>query len=358
MSRCIHVATRKGLLRFEDEGAGWHLARQDFLGEPVSMVLEDVRDGALYAALHLGHFGPKLWRSRDRGQHWEELPAPAFPAADGDDAPSVEMIWCLEAGGFDQPGTLWAGTLPGGLFRSQDHGASWALVESLWQRPERAHWFGGGYDQPGIHSISVDPRDSRCLTLAVSCGGVWHSEDEGLSWSYRTRGMRAAYMPPERAEEPEIQDPHRLVACPANPQRLWVQHHNGIFTSEDRGLNWREITEAGPSTFGFAVAVHPTDPDCAWFVPAIKDECRVPADQRLRVTRTRDGGRSFEVLERGLPQTLCYDLVYRHGLDVDDDGQCLAMGSTTGHLWLSEDQGDSWNLLAGHLPPIFAVRFG
>ncbi|MCY1312860.1 hypothetical protein D9M70_633270 [compost metagenome] len=106
------------------------------------------------------------------------------------------------------------------------------------------------------------------------------------------------------------------------------------------------------------MAVHPRDADCAWFVPAVKDECRVPADRRLRVTRTRDGGQSFEVLERGLPQKSCYDLVYRHGLDVDDSGQCLAMGSTTGHLWLSEDAGDSWDLVAGHLPPIFAVRFG
>lgn len=149
-----------------------------------------------------------------------------------------------------------------------------------------------------------------------------------------------------------------MVACPADPERLWVQHHSGIFVSTDRALNWREIKQAGPSTFGFAVAVHPADPDCAWFVPAVKDECRVPAEQRLRVTRTRDGGKSFDVLEQGLPQELCYDLVYRHGLDVDATGQRLVMGSTTGHLWTSEDQGDSWSLVAGHLPPIFVVRFG
>nr|WP_231866695.1 exo-alpha-sialidase [Pseudomonas resinovorans] len=347
------------MLRFEPSGGGWHLARQDFLGEPVSMLLADPRDGHLYAALHLGHFGPKLWRSADAGASWEEIPAPAFPpVAEGEEGPSVEMIWCLEPGGADQPGTLWAGTISGGLFRSRDRGDSWQLVDSLWQRPERANWLGGGYDQPGIHSICVDPRDSRRLTLAVSCGGVWHSEDEGASWNHRTHGMYAAYMPPERAEEPDIQDPHRMVACPADPERLWVQHHNGIFVSADRGLNWREIPRAGPSTFGFAVAVHPTDPDCAWFVPAVKDECRVPADQRLRVTRTRDGGQSFDVLERGLPQQLCYDLVYRHGLDVDGSGQYLVMGSTTGHLWVSEDAGDSWELVAGNLPPIFAVRFG
>ena len=56
------------------------------------------------------------------------------------------MIWTLAAGGPDAPGELWAGTLPGGLFRSRDRGASWSLVDALWAKPERKEWFGGGYD--------------------------------------------------------------------------------------------------------------------------------------------------------------------------------------------------------------------
>ena len=357
MSEALYVATRKGLLSFARSNGAWRLARTDFLGEPVSMVLADRRDGCLYAALHLGHFGPKLWRSTDAGQHWQEIVAPAFAAEDDGQGPTVAMIWSLESGGAEQPGTLWAGTIPGGLFRSRDRGDSWHLIDALWQRPERAQWFGGGYDQPGIHSICVDPRDSTRLRVAVSCGGVWCSEDDGASWACRTQGMRAAYMPPEQAETPEIQDPHRMVACPAQPDTLWVQHHNGIFLSRDGAAHWQEISEVEPSSFGFAVAVHPAEPDTAWFVPAVKDECRVPVEQRLVVTRTRDGGRSFEALSTGLPQEQCYDLVYRHGLAVDGSGQCLALGSTTGHLWLSADQGDSWQLLAGHLPPIYALRF-
>jgi len=93
-------------------------------------------------------------------------------------------------------------------------------------------------------------------------------------------------------------------------------------------------------------------------VPAVKDECRVPVDAKLVVARTRDGGRSFSVLGKGLPQENAYDLVYRHSLDVDASGERLAFGSTTGGLWLSEDQGDSWRCLAQHLPPIHCVRFG
>ena len=270
----------------------------------------------------------------------------------------LKLIWSLAAGGPEQPGVLWAGTIPGGLFRSEDRGASWRLVESLWQRPERRGWFGGGYDHPGIHSVLVDPRDSRRLLLGISCGGVWRSDDEGASWALSAQGMRAAFMPPDQAHEQNIQDPHRVVQCPAEPDTLWAQHHNGIFVSRDGARSWQEITEAGPSVFGFAVAVHPREPATAWFVPAVKDECRVPVDGRLVVTRTRDGGASFETLTRGLPPPPAYDLIYRHALGVDASGERLAMASTSGNLWLSENGGDDWQCLSTHLPPVSALAFG
>lgn len=189
----LHVASRKGLFSFTQAGAAWSAGPPAFLGEPVTAVLADPRDGTLYAALRLGHFGVKLHRSDNAGATWTELPAPAFPAEPGDGAaaPSVDMIWTLAAGGADEPGVLWAGTLPGALFRSADRGASWALNRSLWGRPERAQWFGGGYDHPGIHTIHVDPCDPRRLTLGVSCGGVWKSADTGATWRQTGQGLRA-----------------------------------------------------------------------------------------------------------------------------------------------------------------------
>lgn len=361
MAERIYAATRKGLFTLaRGKDARWRVTQTDFLGDPVTMVLPDARGGIVYAALKLGQFGPKLRRTRD-GKTWEECATPAFPTAADDAAPksaSVVQVWSLECGGPNESHTLWAGTIPGGLFNSHDGGNSWTLVESLWDRPERREWFGGGYNQPGIHSICVDPRDARHITVGVSCGGVWATADAGASWQCRAQGMRAAYMPPARAYDPNVQDPHRLVQCPSHPDTYWVQHHNGIFRSTDNAASWREITDVKPSAFGFAVAVHPRDPDTAWFVPAVKDECRVPVDGKLVVTRTRDGGKTFEVLRMGLPQEQAYDLVYRHGLDVDASGERLVFGSTTGSLWLSEDQGESWQNLAARLPPIYCVRFG
>jgi hypothetical protein len=270
---------------------------------------------------------------------------------------TLVKLWALEAGGAAEPGRLWCGTIPGGLFRSDDGAASWQLVRGLWDRAERSGWFGGGYDAPGIHSICVDPRDARRLVLAISSGGVWCSSDAGASWEQGAHGMRAAYMSPERAFDPNIQDVHRLVQCAAQPEHFWAQHHNGVFASDAGARRWREIADVPPSAFGFAVAVHPRDPRTAWFVPAIKDERRVPVDGALVVARTRDGGASFEVLREGLPQRECYDLVYRHGLAVDASGERLAFGSTTGGVWTSGDGGDSWQALAARLPPVHAITF-
>jgi hypothetical protein len=368
MSRCIFVATRKGLFTVERNGRGrWAVARAAFLGDNVSMVLADPRDGCAYTALDHGHFGAKLHRSRDGGETWEECAVPAYPPKpeDVDERDSwgkplewkLSKVWALEAGHADEPGVLWCGTIPGGLFRSGDGGVSWELVRSLWDHSGRKKWFGGGADLPGIHSVCVHPRDGRHVTVGVSCGGVWVTTDGGATWDCRAEGMWAAYMPPEQKNDPGIQDPHRVVQCRARPECLWAQHHNGIFRSTDGSASWQEVTAIQPSTFGFAVAVHPADPDTAWFVPAVKDEHRIPVAGQVVVARTRDGGRTCEVLRHGLPQEHAYDLTFRHALDVDGRGESLTFGSTTGSVWASDDQGDSWQSVSEHLPPVYAVRF-
>lgn len=366
MNARIYVATRKGLFTVERTPAGWVIARAAFLGDNVSMVLPDSRDGSVYAALDHGHFGAKLHRSRDGGSTFEEIGTPAYPPAPegyeerdlwGKVIPwKLHRIWALEAGHQRQPGLLWCGTIPGGLFRSVDEGQTWELVRSLWDHPGRKEWFGGGADLPGLHSICVDPRDGRRVTVGVSCGGVWQSQDGGETWACRADGMWAAYMPPERKFDPLIQDPHCVVQCRGQPDFLWAQHHNGVFRSCDNASRWQEVPGVPPSVFGFAVAVHPRDGNVAWFVPGINDERRIPVGGRVVVTRTRDGGQSFEVLTNGLPQEHAYDLIYRHALDVDATGECLAFGSTTGSLWVSSDQGNHWQCVSAHLPPIYCVR--
>ncbi|MGX5175118.1 WD40/YVTN/BNR-like repeat-containing protein [Aliikangiella sp. IMCC44653] len=355
MQTIAFIATRKGLFRLFSD---WSLSKVAFEGVPVTSFVINSADGVCYAGLNHGHFGVKMHRSADWGETWQEVSAPAYPKAEEPDkGESVELIWSLAFARPENSDELWLGTVPGGLFYSNNGGKSWTLNQSLFDYQQQHEWFGGGYDKPGIHSICVDPRNSQHIRVAISCGGVWQTLDAANSWSNVANGMRAEYMPPEQAFDLNIQDPHYMVQCKAHPDYFWVQHHNGIFKSSDSANHWQEIENVKPSNFGFAVAVHPNNPQQAWFVPGVKDECRVPVDAKLVVTRTKDGGETFESLSQGLPEQACYDLIYRHALDVDVTGERLLMGSTTGNLWISENEGDQWRCLSHYLPPIYAVHF-
>src|SRR5262245_19193187 len=303
MSRRMIVGTRKGFFVLDRQSTDWRITTASLLGDHCSMCLHDPRDGTLYSAIYLGHFGAKMHRSRDEGKTWEEIPVPVYPPKpEGVDDTNpmsgkaipwkLEMIWSLAAGHRSQPGVLWCGTLPGGLFRSNDSGASWELVRSLWDDPRRKSWFGGGADLPGIHSICVDPSNGNRIFLGVSCGGVWLTEDGGQTWDVRATGMRADYMPPEQQYNPLIQDPHLVVQCPGNTSHLWAQHHNGVFRTTDGGVKWEDVPNVQPSVFGFAIAIHPSDPKTVWTIPAVKDEKRYPVSGKVVVARTRNGGES------------------------------------------------------------------
>lgn len=354
------LATRKGLLEVSND----RINALHFAGESVSQVMSDSRTGHWYAAQNLGHFGIKLKRSSDKGQSWQDIAAPALPIkpttgplADDPIAWNVELIWSLEAGGADRPGELWLGTIPGALFHSTDAGDSWQLNTALWEDPQRREWFGGGYDQPGIHSIVVNPTNPRQVTLAISSGGIWTTIDRGQSWQLIGQGQVADFLPPEQANNLNQQDAHRLAQCHAQPQRLWMQHHGGQYLSSDAGQHFSPINKGSGFDFGFAVAADPNNPQRAWFVPGVADAQRYPKDTALCVLRTDDGGKSFTQLRSGLPQIGCFDLVYRHGLIVDDTGKRLAMASTTGHLWTSSDAGDHWQQSPLMLAPVYSLAF-
>src|ERR1700688_4215584 len=212
MSDRLLVATRKGLFSLERKRAGCTPDLIGFVGNPVTNVLRQ-DDGVMFAALKLGHFGPKLHRSDDDGRTWRGIEAPAF-AADTPGEPSLFQIWSLEGGGPHHPNRLWIGAIPAGLFRSDDRGDSWQLMTALWNVPERARWFGGGYDDAGIHSISPDPRDPGRTFVAISCGGVWETRDDGATWNVLGKGLVAPYGAPRRPMSCGCSTPPAFIAPP------------------------------------------------------------------------------------------------------------------------------------------------
>ncbi len=360
----IALATRKGLFEVHTSATEAIIARHHFAGDALSQVLVDERNGTWYAAQNLGHFGVKLKRSNNQGNSWEDVAAPAFPIKPSEgpwfDDPTpwnLEQVWELAVGGADIPGELWAGCIPAGLFRSIDYGQSWQLVESLWRNEKRRDWFGGGYDQAGIHSILIDPRDPKHLTVGISCGGVWESRDRAQTWALIGEGQEADFLPPEQSGNLNQQDPHRLVMCASSPEVMWIQHHAGQYRSTDGAKTFMRLNKGSGQDFGFALAVDPNNGKRAWFVPALADAQRFARNGALCVLRTDDGGETFKECRAGLPQQACFDLIYRHNLIVDKTGKQLAMASSTGHLWFSYDAGETWQVAEMLLPPVYALSF-
>lgn len=268
---------------------------------------------------------------------------------------SLSYIWIVAPGPDEQPNRRYMGTEPGGLFQSDDGGQSWGLVESLWNHPSRLeHWFGGGRDYAGIDSVIIDPRDSKHLFVAVSCGGMFESHDEGATWQARNKGLVAEFLPDLNAEVGH--DPHFMVMCKSQPDALWQQNHCGIFRSTDGAKTWQEVSQPDvPARFGFAIAVDPDDANTAWVVPAISDEVRVAVGGAMCVSRTTDGGETWTALRKGLPQKKRYDVTFRHALDLRGDS--LAFCTTTGNVFVSDDRGDTWQCIGHHFPPVNSVRF-
>ena len=366
----ILLATRKGLLIFQAGQGGWTRCYEGFPGAHTAIVFLDQRSGHLFACLSDGHFGTKLHRWKNftsvedlsavsSQDVWEELTAPAYPEGaklSNEKDAVLGYPWAMAAGSENQPGRIYFGSEPGGLFVSDDDGDSFRIDEALWNHPTRLDselpWMGGGLDNPAIHSICVDPRDDQCIRIGISVAGVFRTDNGGAAWQPTNQGLKADFLP-----NPDVEvghDPHLLVQSEGQPDMLWQQNHCGIFKSTDGGTQWSKVSEAeGPANFGFAIAVDPNDGNTAWVIPAEADMVRAAVDRQLCVCRTTDGGATWQAFRQGLPQQDCYDFVFRHGL-VQRDNQ-LVFGTACGSLYLSDDRGESWQCLANHLPPIYSV---
>lgn len=355
------IGTTKGLVVFEKTKQSWQIQTTHFLGFPVSVIYVDELTNTWWAGISHHHWGQKLHFSTNQGQSWQNVSPPSYPLdaqmGSGKSA-TLKKIWTIQSGGIQYPNRLWVGTEPGGLFLSKNHGQTFALVKPLWNHPSRMNqqqWFGTGRSEPFIHSIVVHPFDNNHVYIAVSCAGIFETKDGGTTWQPKNKGLVAAYLPNPNAEIGH--DPHRLFACRTHPNILWQQNHCGIFRSVDAGENWQEISDkSGIANYGFALAIDHENPKRAWVIPATSDELRIAPNQALAVCRTNDGGQTWQTLTRGLPQENCFDIVFRHSLAIH--GDTLAFGTTTGNVYLSDNQGDEWICLSNHLARVDCVCFG
>lgn len=350
------VGTTKGafILRSNTQRSRWEVGGPYFHGHNVYALAYDARGGQhrIWAAPS-SYWGTMLRSSDDFGKSWtnpQQAPV-RFPS---DTGLSLKNIWQIALGRPEEPNVLYCGVEPAALFESRDAGETWSLVRGLFDHPHRPRWVPGNGGL-ALHTIVLDPSDNQRMYVAISAGGVYRTDDGGRSWTAQNHGVRVVFTPDKYPEFGQCV--HKIAMHPARPERLFLQNHWGLYRSDNCAENWTDIANGVPSDFGFAVVMHPRNPDCVYIVPVESDEFRCACEGRLRVYKTRNAGASWEPLMRGLPQKGAYETVLRDAMAADSlDPVGLYLGTRSGKIFGSRDEGRSWHKILEGLPSVVCLR--
>jgi hypothetical protein len=350
----LMVGTMKGVFLFaaNPRRDRWAMGGPHLPGHPIySLALDSSQGHRLFASVDNPFFGTTLRWSDDLGRTWTDGSTGVlrFPE---DTGWSLKRIWQLVPTGRN--GTVYAGVEPTALFVSHDRGEHWEFVRGLFDHPHRPRWEPGAGGQC-LHTVLPHPRDPKRLVVAMSTGGVYRSEDGGATWQARNVGVRAEFRPDKYPEFGQCV--HKVVRHASRPDTLFLQNHWGLYRSDDGGDSWRDIANGVPSDFGFCMAMHPHDPDVVYIVPLESDMYRCTPEGKMRVYRTRDGGGHWEALTNGLPQKNAHETVLRDAMDVDRLNPAgVYVGTRSGKVYASPDGGASWSLVVDGLPQVLCVR--
>ena len=350
MSRTLLlVGTRKGAFAIESENRrDWALRGPFCEGWPVYHAIYDAGSGSIYAAAASEWHGSAVWRSRDLGETWE-LTSEGLSYPD-DAGRKVSKVSTLAMAGD----RLLAGVEAPGIFESRDGGETFSLLSTLAGQPGSEAWDDPANQPPGHLGISGFVTDGPDHFWAIVQGiGAYETEDSGSTWMPRNKGLRRDW--PSDWEEVGY-CVHKLVRSPSDGSRMFQQNHVGMHRSDDGGHSWNEITEGLPSEFGFAAAVHPHDRDTFYVIPLDAGHGRIMPEGKAAVWQTRDGGSSWRALRNGLPQDGAHLGVLRQGMAIDrEDAPGLYFGTSTGQVFASVDEGESWTQVADYLPSISSI---
>jgi len=355
MTDLLAIGTRKGLwlARSDDDRRTWTLDGPHLLAQEIAAVSIDTRRPAprILAGVQYGHWGPTVMRSDDLGATWEETDHGAITFPD-DAGAALARVWQLRPDTADRPDVVWAGCEPHSLWRSADGGCTFELVRGLWDHPHRPDWQPGG-GGGAVHTVLPDAASQR-VTVAMSTGGVYVSDDGASDWTPRNKGITAGFMPDELPEYGQCV--HKVAIDAGDPDRMYAQNHFGVFRTDDAGVSWSSIADGLPADFGFPIVASPRTPGTAWVMPLVADMQRVPPEGKLRVHRTRDAGQTWTELGNGLPDG-SWTAVLRDAFCADEaDRTGIYLGTRDGCVYASADEGDTFTLVAEHLPDVLTVR--
>lgn len=357
------VGTKKGAFILTSNRARkkWSLKGPLLKGAEVNdMVLDTRRKPLMYAAVTSYWWGTNVHTSKNLGRSWEQAdglkfeqpPPPHGDASDGEPK-NVKKVWCVVPGPAGTSEVLYAGVDPGALFVSNNRGKSWSEVKALTSHATRQKWFPGAGGLM-VHSIAVHPTNPKKLFVGISAAGMFATEDGGATWEPRNKNVLAEFLPDKY---PAVgQCVHHLEMHPAKPDVLYQQNHCGVYRSDNEGREWTDISEGLPSRFGFPLQIHPHDPDTIYVIPEEGAEFRAVVQGEFAVYRSKDKGKNWKKLTKGLPKRNAFLQIHRQAMTMDSlDTAGVYIGTSSGQIFYSRDEGKKWDLLIDYLPTIYSL---
>ena len=323
----VLVGTNDGVVAIERDGSGWRVKRRSLEGLHIHAVLFEERSGVWFAGANKGG----IFASEDGGATWERR----------DDGVTESDIYSLACAEIDGDVRLFAGTEPAHLFVSDDLGHTWTEKPGLRQVATVDSWsFPGPPHVAHLKHINFAPGNPHTIFASIEVGALLKSEDDGETWVDVT-GM--------------YEDVHRTVINPVEPDRMYVTGGGGIWTTEDGGKSWANDTAPGSEVGGYPdqLVFKPSNPDYMIVSAGQKSpgSWRVDHTTQTRISRSHDGGRTWEVLGGGLQDKMQHAV---EAMCIEEAGSTVQLfaGTTGGQILWSDDGGDHWATAVDGLAPI------
>jgi len=346
------AGTKRGLfLLSSQDRVNWTVDQHTLPTPRVYNAVYDTRNGRTFAADNGDFWGTFLRYSDDLGETWVE-PEKSVQFSE-ESGQKLINIWIIQPGRENDPDTLYCGVDPATLWVSHDRGETWELNQGLMNHPTRERW-GPGAGGLCLHSIVPDHSNPDRMWIGISAVGCMRTDDGGATWTHVNKNTRNDFMPDIYPEYGQCI--HRLVQHPTESDVLFQQNHCGVYKSENAADDWIDIQGTLPSSFGFPMVIDRQNPDNVYVI--VEDGMsRANCGEQFTVYRTQDGGQSWQPTTKGLPSGKGVKLgVLRHGMcgDGQETGG-VYVGTNTGQIFNSIDGGDSWNMVADFLPPVYSV---
>jgi photosystem II stability/assembly factor-like uncharacterized protein len=327
LSNEVLVGTKEGIATIARSGSAWRVAHRALTDKHISAIIKEPESGLTFA----GAFHGSLHVSKDNGKTWELR----------DNGLSEPDVYSLASRRINGRVRLFAGTEPAHLFASDDLGLHWSEIPSLRSVPSVPKWTFPAPPHIGhVKHINFDPDTPTTIYASVEVGGLLKSMDAGQSWQ-EAQGL--------------YEDVHRLMIHPSNGKLLYAVTGKGVYASADAGATWEQWTRREDEIGGYpdGFVFRPSNPKLI-FITAAQDSpgsWRTTHFAGARISRSRDGGRNWEILRNGLPDRMQASI---EALCLEEAGDSFAIfaATTAGEVWHSENGGEHWERIISGLAPI------